>query len=224
MRSPSQLWRWTFSLSLLLAGCGGSNTPENQPGDNPPAATDLGLKRVDAAKLPALAGHLNVGELEVAPPEGWLPKSRGKEYLAAFVEEKGAQIPSIVVKEVPVLDEFEQVDEENVVEFAKALQAELSKSIGKQLLEPARPMMIGEHAFARYVRGATISDRPAEVQVLTTIRHGHMYQVELRVRPDQIKKYRDQAYAVGAGLKFVDPPKPFEFKPAESSEPQKPAE
>jgi hypothetical protein len=52
------------------------------------------------------------------------------------------------------------------------------------------------------------------VQVLSTVREGRTYTIELRVRDvEDLKKYRDQAYAVAAGLKFAADAKPFDFKP-----------
>jgi hypothetical protein len=83
-------------------------------------------------------------------------------------------------------------------------------------------MVIGKNAFARYVKGAKINNLPAEVQVLSTVRGGRGYNVELRVRPEELKKYRDEAYAVAAALEFGADAKPFEFKPTE--EPAPPAE
>jgi hypothetical protein len=200
-------------LVLALAGCGQESEEPQQTVQVGPAV-EAGLKKVDAAKLPKLGEYLHAGEIDVAPPAGWIPKSKSKDFLCAFVREKASPVPAIVVKAAsPVVRDFENVTADNVVDFTAALQAALDKE-DKKPLESPLPMVIGDHAYARHVKGALISNLPAEVQVLTTIRGGRMYTIELRVRPEEILKYRDEGYAVAAGIKFVKADdKPFEFKP-----------
>lgn len=238
--------RTIFPVTLFccaLAGCGGSLTPDaatqSQPVE-PVSSKALAIKKVDAAKLPNLGEYfqpLDNDTIEVASPHGWLRKGRAKEYLAAFVKEKSAPVPAILVKTTePVTgDAFADVTADNVIDFTAAIQATLQEPV-----ESALPMIIGNHAFARYVKDVKIGGLPAEVQVLCTVRDCRMYTIELRVRDvEDLKKYRDHAYAVAVGLKFGADAKPFEFKPetlpgaatppaaapaAASAEPTKPAE
>ena len=214
---------------LILAGCGEIEPPAPS-GDVSTADTrPAGTKQVDAARLPKLGDYLpplDDGRVEIAPPAGWIPRTKSKDFLCAFSKEKGAQVPSIIVKVASPItgEDFNEVTPENVVEFAAALKAEFAKgSAAKTTMEQPLPMLIGKTAVARYVKAAEINNLPAEVQVLSTIRDGRMYTVELRVRPEEIKKYRDDGYAVVAGMKFAAAAKPFEFKPGEAA-PEKPAE
>lgn len=206
--------RATFCSALLcgaLLGCGGAASPGDDPASEE-AFQPLPLKSVEASKLPKLNDYLSGidAKVEVAPPQGWIPKGRSKDYLVAFVREKAAAVPAILVKATDAAaGEVADVSADNVIDYATAVQSTLSEP-----LESARPMQIGEHHFARYVKEAKIANLPAEVQVLTTVREGRTYTVELRVRDvADLKKYRDQAYAVAASLKFAADAKPFEFKP-----------
>lgn len=211
-------------MCWTLVGCAG-NAPATTAGDPPGEASfePLPLKPVDEGKLPKLGEYLRSidKKVEVAPPQGWLPKGRSKEYLVAFVKEKSAAVPAILVKTSDTAaGEIADVTADNVIDYAIAVQGTLSDPI-----ESARPMQIGKHYFARYVKKATIATLPAEVQVLITIREGRTYTIELRVRDlEDLKKYRDQAYAVAAGLKFAADAKDFEFKPKVDPAEEKPAE
>jgi hypothetical protein len=225
MRSFASIHAWLLLACCGLAGCGTAVETE-QSSDESPAAGASEVKKVPASKLPKLGDYLpplDSARLEAAPPKGWLTKGKGKDYVCAFAKEKNASVPAIVVKvsDPTTGEQFSEVNSGNVAEFAAALQGTLQKP-----LESAIPMMIGDNAFARYVKGASINGLPAEVQVLATVHDGRMYAVELRVRPEELKKYRDDGYAVAAGLKFSAGAKPFEFKPevAPGEAKDKPAE
>jgi hypothetical protein len=159
-----------------------------------------------------------------------VPKSRSAEYVCAFTKEKGVQLPAIVVKVAdPPVDDFDDVTTDNVAEFTTALRKHFkSEKGGRKLIEQPVPLVLGQNAFARYVKEASINNLPAEVQVLGTVRGGRFYTVELRLRPKEILKFRDDGYAVGAGLKFggssapavpstppIDAPPPADTPPAE---------
>jgi hypothetical protein len=127
---------------------------------------------------------------------------------------KNVGVPAILLNSSDPIggDTFADVTEENIVAFADAVQDTL-----REPLESALPMQIGPHFFARYVKSARVGGQQIEVQVLHTVRGGRMFTVELRVAPDEIKKDRDYAYAVAAGLKFGADVKPFQFNvPAET--------
>ena len=215
---------WSALLCWALVGCGGGNTPTTTAADPPDAQRfkPLPLKPVDEGSLPKLSEYLPGidGKVDIAPPESWIPKGRSKDYLVAFVREKSAAVPSILVKADTAAGDFADVTAENVIDYAIAVQGTLSDPI-----ESARPMKIGRHHFARYVKEAKIAGLPAEVQVLMTVRDGRTYTIELRIRDvEDLKKYRDQAYAVAAGLKFAADAKPFEFKPQVDPAETKPPE
>jgi hypothetical protein len=204
---------WSAILCGAFAGCGGTpseTTAASAPDQEP--FKPLPLKEVAQAELPKLNDYLGKidTKVEVAPPQGWIPKTRSKEYLVAFVRDKSSAVPAIVVRATDTAEgDIADVTEDNVVDYAIAVQATLSDPI-----ESARPMKIVDRYFVRYVKDARISDLPAEVQVLMTVREGRTYIVELRVRDvADLKKYKAHAYAVAAGLKFVADDKPFEFKP-----------
>jgi hypothetical protein len=215
---------WSALICWTLAGCGGGGAPSH--GEDPPEPETfepLPLKEVNSEKLPKLSDYLPRidPKVEVAPPRGWIPRARSKDYLVAFVRDKSAAVPAIVVKTADsAVGEIADVTADNVIDYAKAIQATLNEPI-----ESARPMRIGEHYFARYVKEARVADLPAEVQVLTTVREGRTYTIELRIRDvEDLQKYKNQAYAVAAGLNFAADDRPFEFKlPAEATE-TKPAE
>jgi hypothetical protein len=191
-------------LVLSLLGCGGSTDSNSQADGTAADATTPGtLKRVDASDLPPLDDYLpplDEGRVAVAPPAGWHRMPKTATYLCSFTQDRGGRLPAIVVKvSDPTVEGFEHVTEENVAEFAEALQATLNKPI-----EDARPLVLGTNAFARYVKAARVKNVSAEVQVLATIQNGRMYTVELQVIAKAILAHRDQGYAVGAGLKFED--------------------
>ena len=216
---------WSALICWTLVGCGGGDSPAATADDPPEQATfePLPLKSADQAKLPKLGDYLqNIdNKVEIAPPQGWLPKGRSREYLTAFVREKTAAVPAILVKAADTaVGDIADVTADNVIDYAIALQATLNDPI-----ESARPMQIGPHHFARYVKEAKIATLPAEVQVLSTVREGRTYTIELRVRDvEDLKKYRDHAYAVAAGLNFAADAKPFDFKPQIDPAEAKPAE
>ncbi len=93
-------------------------------------------------------------------------------------------------------------------DYATAVQAALASQYGERLnsnvAEQAKPMKIGENAFARYVKNAKNSQGVAlHVQVLETVQGGRAYSVELQVVKGAIVTDRDFAYAVAGGLKFL---------------------
>jgi hypothetical protein len=204
---------WLALHCAALLGCGAAGEPATttENPDQPESNQEVSLKKVNVEKLPPVGDYLRPedgGHIEAAPPKGWIPKIKGKDYLYAFVKEKNAQIPLILVKSVSPIggEDFNDVTEDNVKEFAQ----QVKKSAGVTVESP-RPIVIGKQAFARYVKEFKAND--TEVQILTTVRGGRGYNVELRVRPLELKKYRDSAYAVAGQLRFSADAKEFEFKP-----------
>ena len=105
----------------------------------------------------------------------------------------------------------------------------------QELLESVIPMLIGNRPCARYVRqtrfnfkdGNNLRSIVAERQVLVTIVAGREITLELHVLSGEIKQFRDLAYAVLAGMNFLDAsnePTPAPEEPAPNEPAEEPAE
>lgn len=194
-------------LTLLLSGgCSCTSVP---PENVEEAPQPLEIKRVEAANLPELAVYLppvDQGRVEINPPSGWIIRDQNTgAYLYDFAKVKSERMPAIIVRAASSpYEDFENVTEENVLDFAKAVQEQTLNKLKEPPLEDALPMMLGSNAFVRYVRKARVKNVAAEDQVLVTVHNGRMYTVELQVRPEMLLTYRDNAYAVAAGMKFHD--------------------
>ena len=188
--------------ALLAVGCGGKSKVIEGEAEAPT------IRKVSADKLPALDEYLpplDDGKLELAGPKDWKRMSREAKYLARFVKGDPLGLPRVLVTaEQADIAQFETADEENVVEFANIIGARL-KDGKATVLEPSRPMMIGQHAFARYVLRAKFKNANIERQMLQTLVGGRLYTIDLQVADGELLKHRehrDAAYAVAAGLKF----------------------
>jgi hypothetical protein len=227
------LFAWCSCISLI--GCGGGAAEGEQAGSE--ASEGVGVKEVTLDKLKPLGDpmpELDNGRILITPPKDWHTLGRNAAYLAAFSHAKGSQLPLITVKTYdPKVSGFESVTSENVLEYATAVQAALASQYGEKLnsniAEQAKPMKIGENAFARYVKNAKNSQGVAlHVQVLETVQGGRAYAVELQVVKGAIVTDRDFAYAVAGGLKFLkgsaSPPASTTEKKEEPKEAPKEAE
>jgi hypothetical protein len=221
-----------YWLALLMAlscivspGCGGG-AAENGSGSGGTAAETEGdeadgsaIKRRKVDSLPAVGAYLppmDDGRIRVAPPEGWRPVARDSKYLARFVKGDASELPriAITVADSPS-PEVTNVTEENVEELIGPLTAK-SKEGKRKPIEPVRPILLGDHVFARHVRIARMNDEPVAIVALQTVRDGQMYTVELYVNAGSdgneyakyLKQSQDAAYAVAANLKFGDDPAP----------------
>ena len=221
---------------LLNAGCGegdkkqsngnGEGGGEEQVDDGVSAA----IKRRELDSLPAVEAYLpplDAGRVRVAPPQGWRPIARDAKYLARFVKGEATELPRIAVlaSDSPS-PEVTNVTEENVEELIAPLTAK-SKEGKKKPIEPVRPIILGDHIFARHVRIARYNDEPCAIVSLQTVHDGRMYTVELYVEAGSdgseyakyLKQHQDAGYAVAANLKYGDDPEPAPMAPAESAEP-----
>lgn len=207
-RRSTQLISTLLSRAFLAAalihsvGCGGAKTETPAAGNAAPADTAT-IKKYDADGLPNVGDSLpplEQGNLEISPPEGWIVLPYNKNYVCVFAEKSGGKLPRIAVKaNDKIIDAFDKVTEENVAAYSAALKIE-----GKEIIEPAKPIILGDNAYARFVKDAAYKNERAEVQVLMTQHLGRTYLIELQVDAGGLKKFRDQAYAVAANLKFVD--------------------
>jgi hypothetical protein len=212
--------RWLLLIVLVAyAGCGRGTVPSG--GDNLP-----NMKRRELAILPEVGDYsppLDDGRLEAAPPAGWNVMQRGKTYLIGFAKGKASELPRIVLnaEELPAGSPAE-LTEEKVAEFAASQDRGLraaAKAGKKKIAEYNLPIVLGETPFVRHVRQAQLGDTPCVIQSLQTIRSGRLYTIELIAEIDaarseeydrSLTRWRDDAYAVAAHLKFAPPGEKFD--------------
>ncbi len=197
---------------FVLAGCGGStDTPSANGGGGP------GVKVVSANTLPPLGDYLpplDSGRIEVAPPKDWKVPPRGAQYLARFVAADSSDLPRIeITGEDSSYGEIQTLTKDDLQKFADLISKELADR--QDVLEPALPMIIGDTPYVRHVRKSLINFRgtsfdrkvPVERQILQTITGGRVYTVDLQVADGtlaQNPQNRDAAYAVAAGIRFLN--------------------
>ena len=228
---PSQ-WGALIAAALVLTGC--DHPSVSSQGDAASASPEQAsaIKRYAATDLPEVGERLpplDEGRVEFASPKDWRTLARDRKYLARFVKGKeDNSLPRITVSAMTGPPDVADVTEENASDFAAAMQ-ELSKAVaGRKLLEPERPIVLGDYVWSRHVRQLRGRTGDAAVQSLATARGGRLYVIELTVESasdasDDFAKailaHRDMAYAVAASWKFVgDEATPAAAKAPESSE------
>lgn len=231
--------RWPLvmvAMALAVAGCDTAARDEDRP-----AAKDQpsSIKSYDAADLPKVADplptFLDEGRVEVSPPEGWRVLQRDRKYLARFVKNRGDNsLPRITISALPAVGGIDDVSEDNLAEFTERMQARAVSVKNRRMLEPCRPVILGDIPWSRHVRYISASG-PAAVQALETARGGRLYVIELIVQAKEdsdeafaaaILTERDTAYAVAANWRFVGEAAtaPADGPPAEATAPSAAAE
>ncbi|MFM9116621.1 MAG: hypothetical protein ACKOU6_10735 [Planctomycetota bacterium] len=200
-------WLWPL-LAVLLSGCSGGNSGGGAAvGGN--AADGAGVKSYAVNQLPPVSldlPPLDSGRLEVPTPDKWAPLSQKKEYIVAFQVKGRTGFPQMVI----TAEDVEQADvtKDNVAAYAAAVQAKLEAQMAAKqvlVLEPAKALVLGRNAYARYVlKGRKQGKEVAtlERQLLRTVRGGRQYTIDLTVT-DDLTTHRDHAYALGAGIRFI---------------------
>jgi len=151
------------------------------------------------------------GFIEIAKPEGWMAIARHSRYLMRFREPNRKGLPRIEMKvEKRTYGSLETVTSENVKQFAELVAKELSD---EKLVEKVVPLQIGETACVRYVSFVSLElevgvNTNAERQRLMILRNGKLYTIDLFVNQKTLKQSRNAAYAVCAGLRFVEKHEP----------------
>ena len=205
-------------MIALTLGCGGSGG--EKPGEGGKATESSGLKKVSAAKLPALGDYLPAldgGKVEIAPPKGWKILSRDNKYLTRMVLGSEIGLPRILVTvEESNWEGAGSTTGANVVEHAGLVAADL-KERKIEPVEPPKPMQIGENAFVRYVLKSKMGPKIIERQMLQTVSGVRLYTIDLQVPKDEIVKHRDEAYAVAAGMKFTPSAPAGEAPPSDAA-------
>ena len=207
-----------LGLACLVAfsSCNRDADPNDHRGE--PKSQILPLKKVPQVESP-LGPYLPIldeGRIRVAIPKGWIVSPRSKNHVCQFVRSRSAQVllPRIRITvetaDPEIWEGWESVTDDRVEAFAKVISERLNP---KTIIEPVRPMIIGEHACARYVDAARFRFRDelgnvraveAQRQVIQIIHDGRLYNIELHIRPGRILDFRDNAYAVVAGIQFVN--------------------
>jgi hypothetical protein len=196
-------------LGLTTCGCGAETSA-------PPSSDNVVLetKRVSADSLP-IGGHMppmDEQRVVLAPPRDWYAAPRRRGYVVQFYLDKTRQsrIPRIwVTAEDSPYDALQTVDLENLDRFVQ-LVAERLENEGIELLEPVRPMVLGDNPCARYVRLTEFVWKSegrkrritAERQILELLVNGRLYTVDLHVPSRRMLEYRDAGYAVAASMQF----------------------
>lgn len=199
-----------YGLMLVAAGCGSSDGPAAgvaAGGAKTATATQdaSGLKYYAPDKLPAVDYNLppqDGGRLEVPTPKGWMAGSRQGGVLVWFYEKDRSGLPRIVITGEPCKREgLTSVTKANVMDFAKSVAAELEEK-EQEVQEVPRALMLGEHAWVRYLMLGKFKNTPVDRQILRTVFDGREYAVELQVIRETVMQHRDSAYAIAAGIKF----------------------
>lgn len=226
-----QALRWGALLAAALALCGCDNSSASSQGGSSASSSrpGAGPKRYAADELPEVGERLpplDEGRVEFASPKGWRLLSRDRKYLARFVKGKEDNaLPRITVS-LPIRapEGIDNVTEDNASDFAAKMEESAKAVKGRKLLEPERPIILGDYVWSRHVRHLKGRSGDAAVQSLATARGGRLYLIELTVDSagdsnedfsKAIMAYRNTAYAVAASWKFLgDEPQPA-AEPAE---------
>lgn len=195
-------WRSMAWLVLVVLGAGGCSDVREH------SAETGGVKTYDRDKLPKTTQELpplDQGRLEVPTPKDWQWRSQEKGILARFHLKGRSGIPQIIIKlDSEFSPEIKDVTADNVAAYAELVHGQLDQQ-GTKYLESAKPLLLGQNGWARYVMVGKLPGKQVatiERQILKTTRGGRTYTVELQVPAKELVKYRDSAYALAAGMVF----------------------
>jgi hypothetical protein len=203
---------------LLAAGCGPA----------PPAATGSRAKldrfefRVDElSDLAAYLADVDRGRLRVAPPVDWHTAARAQDYLVRFVLYPGLDnpLPRITV-EARDSEAAPAADREATLHQLEGMATAVEQS--EPQAHDIGLLILGEVPCLRYIvprtfRAGERSYR-GEREVLITLANRRVYSVTLDVYAGKLDDYRADAFAVMAGLKFLQPQTEAAGEPAAEAE------
>lgn len=198
-------------VCVFVAGCGGAPSGSVSSGGGAGGGGDSGVKQYAPSQLPKVEQQLPAldgGRIELPTPEGWAFAAQGKGLLTRFHLKGRTGIPQILVKAEDSAGGIATVTAANVAEYAGQVQAELDALVAQKkttVIEPVRPLILGNQAWARYVLSAKLPNKvkaTIERQVLRTTQAGRTYTIDLQVNNTELGKHRDHAYAIGASTRF----------------------
>lgn len=209
------LGMWAIVGLCTIAGCGGGDETESvdDAAEEQVERAPSTIKRRELDSLAKVGSYLpplDEGRVEVAPPSGWRPLPRDSKYLARFVQEEANELPRIValVDDSPS-PEVSEANAENIGELIKPLTAEAKKG-KRKVVEPVRPIALGDRVFARHVRIARFNDEPCAIVSLQTVSDSRLYTFELYVPAGSdgseyakfVKQHQDAVYATAGRMKL----------------------
>lgn len=211
-------WLAWGAAVLLVAGCGTESTSNS----GRVKRADGGLATADNTQVrhytvdqigEELGGYLpplDKQRLHIAPPAGWHVEPRSSKYLARFVfdETHRSPLPRITVTaEDADFDEPVDLDEKSLGLFLDLLDSALSDSARKGMLEPMKPMVLGDVPCVRFVVGKVYrrgnKKIRGECQIVKTLHAGRIYTVALDVYRGTLLEHHNEAYVVVAGMEFL---------------------
>ena len=200
------LFHFLLLFPFSLAGCGGDTTESTGKGETVQTPKTVEPIRIAGDRIQfekdQIVSNLDDQRLDVKPPKGWSLGPRQEKYLVWFRVNKAAQVPRLLVSLEEPSEGFENVNEKNVVAFAKAIQKEVDNEKVKLIEKDVLPIIAGDQPCARYVVGGKLGGASVDRQVLITQANGRRYRVELQSYTDSFKEHRDAGYSVMAGLTF----------------------
>ena len=181
-----------------------------------PSSSKPEIHRYSPEDLSALAGYLSDdlddGRLRVAPPISWYVAPRDKAYLVRFVFDRLRQspLPRITIEAHDAdFQHPRDVTQANLPEFLKQFTDSLDERTRRASEGRILMLMLGDvpcvsYTLNREFRVGT-SRYKSEREVLVTLRNGRLYTVSLDVYAGKLLDSQGDAYAVVAGLRFVQP-------------------
>jgi hypothetical protein len=213
-------------LTFRVGRQGNSSTaPSAPPSPSPPEIHRFAVD--DLSPLAAyLSDDLDEGRLRVAPPADWYVAPRDKKYLVQFLWMRQSALPRITIEANEAsFPRLRDVTVAKLPEFREKFIAALDESTRQAVDENALMLILGDipclaYSMNKQFRLGTL-EYPGERQVLVTLRKGRLYTVTLDVQAGGLVDRNGDAFAVVAGLQFVEPAASNE-KP--SDEANKPAD
>lgn len=195
---------------VLAAGCGPAPPAVTPAHSEPGSELDVWEFQVDElSDLAAYLAEVDQGRLRIAPPIEWRVAPRSRDYLVRFVRfpDSASPLPRITVV-------GRDADTESTATDRAAVRAQLERLAAGIPQREAQAqefslLVLGDVPCLRYIvpRTFRIGERSfrGEREVLITVANRRRYTVTLDVHAGKLEDYRADAYAVMAGMQFLQP-------------------